>query len=42
MNYTTANPLTETMLLHSALNTTNIDMLSINAKTPKDTDSALP
>jgi hypothetical protein len=30
------------MLLHSALNTTNTNMLSINAKTLKDTDTALP
>jgi hypothetical protein len=30
------------MLLHNALNITNINILSINAKTPKDVDSALP
>jgi hypothetical protein len=38
----TANPLTETVLLHSALNVTNTDMLSIDAETPRDADSALP
>jgi hypothetical protein len=38
----TANPLTETMLLHNALNVTNIDMLGIDAKTPRDVDFALP
>jgi hypothetical protein len=30
------------MLLHSTLNATNIDMLSIDAKIPKDADSTLP
>jgi hypothetical protein len=30
------------MLLHSTLNTINIDILSINAKTLKDVDSTLP
>jgi hypothetical protein len=30
------------MLLHSALNATNTDMLNINAKTLRDADFALP
>jgi hypothetical protein len=42
MNYMTANPLTKTVLLHSVLNVTNTDMLSIDTKTPRDADSTLP
>jgi hypothetical protein len=30
------------VLLHSALNATNTDMLGIDAETPRDADSALP